>query len=87
MEVVGELYTFDTNTNAMMKVVPMKRPTVKTAENLFCRPPSVYSERMVMARTMLVMYMVAAIHLESSRPFTFTFLVANARNRPHTCQG
>ena len=70
-----------------MKVVPIKRPTVKTPENLFCRPLSVYRERMVMARTMLVMYMVAAIHLESSNPLTFTFLVAKAKNRPHTYHG
>ena len=31
----GDNFTFDTNTKAMMNVVPMKSPTVNTEENLF----------------------------------------------------
>ena len=47
--------TFETKTKAMMNVVPMNSPTVKTAENLFLNPLSVYVDNRVLASTILVM--------------------------------
>ena len=49
------VFTFETKTNAMMKDVPMKSPTVKTEENLFFNLLSVYVDNRVIASTILVM--------------------------------
>ena len=77
---VGNL-TRGTNTSRRMAVAPKKCAAPTMAGKAFTWLLSVNDANTDTGRTAVVMYMAADMYLESSRPFTLTFLVRKASIR------